>query len=55
MGHVSEGILLHISYMHLFGRFCASQKVKTIGRNVYSLLDAVSHSRLTPSLPYLYR
>ena len=28
--------------LHLFGRFCASQKVSTISRNVFLLLDAVS-------------
>ena len=29
--------------LHLFGQFCASQKVKTIEGKVFSLLDAVSH------------
>ena len=31
-----------LNKLHLFGRFCASLKVKKIGRKVFPLLDAVS-------------
>ncbi len=28
--------------LHLFGRFCASQKITQIGRNIFLLLEAIS-------------
>ncbi len=35
--------------LHLFSRFCAAQEATKIGRNIYLLLDAVSHSFIVHS------
>ena len=39
--------------LHLFGRICASQNVTQIGRNVFPLLDAVSHCKAKYSVHFI--